>query len=99
MTNTLSGYAADITSFDETRWEHATPEQKAAHLPFSIGPRGCMGIHLARMELRLALAVFFRECKGAKLSSSMSVDMMEPYAQFLNTPKSGKCLVNISPEQ
>ncbi len=62
--------------FDETRFEQLTPEQKRAHTPFSIGTRSCIGMELAKIEMRFALAVFFRECAGVRLHPSMTDEMM-----------------------
>ena len=66
---------------------------KAAFSPFGAGSRVCMGIHLAYMELRLATALFFRECKGAKLAPSVTAESMEVENIFLIAPKAGECKV------
>ena len=43
------------------------------------------------MEMRLAAALFFRECRGARIGDSMTDEMMEEDNRFLIAPK-GHCL-------
>jgi len=85
-----------INSFDYTRW--LTPgqisnESKAAFSPFGAGSRICLGLHLARMELRLATVCFFKECNKARLAPSVTPESMEVENYFLITPKSHRCEV------
>jgi cytochrome P450 len=70
-------------------------QQKAAYMPFGGGSRVCLGIHLAYMELRLATALFFRQCRGAKLSDYMQDEMMEMDNRFLIAPKGHCCYVTL----
>lgn len=44
---------------------------KATNSAFGAGAYTCLGIHLAWMELRYAVAMFLRECKGAELAEGM----------------------------
>ncbi|KAH3908839.1 hypothetical protein HBI56_072200 [Parastagonospora nodorum] len=67
-----------------------TVQQKAAYMPFGGGSRVCIGIHLAWMEIRIGAALFFRHCRGARLSDCMNDDIMEMDNRFLVAPK-GKC--------
>ncbi|PFH60237.1 hypothetical protein XA68_11264 [Ophiocordyceps unilateralis] len=50
----------DVDEFKPERWESATPRQKKAFIPFSYGPRACVGRNLAEMELRLITATWAR---------------------------------------
>lgn len=72
-----------------------TPTQKKVYLPFGGGTRMCLGINLAYLELRLGLALFFRECRGARLSENMSSDDMLPDHFFVSSPKGRRCLIRL----
>ncbi|KAH8200403.1 hypothetical protein TruAng_005432 [Truncatella angustata] len=86
----------DPLKFDETRFMHSqTAPQKLAFHPFGAGSRVCLGIHLARMELRLATALFFRECRGARLAASMTDDVMDMENHFLIAPRGHRCSVTL----
>lgn len=56
--STIWGPDADM--FRPERWEHVTDKQKAAFVPFSYGPRACVGRNVAEMELALIVATVFR---------------------------------------
>lgn len=77
--------------FDETRFDNPSPEVKAGFSTFMIGSRSCIGKHLAMMELRLAAALLFRECRGLRLSPSCTDDSMEQLQWVFTGPKGGKC--------
>ncbi|KAJ5219719.1 hypothetical protein N7468_008923 [Penicillium chermesinum] len=85
----------DPESFRPERWEDPTQAMKDMSFPFGGGSRICIGIHLAKMELRLATAMFFRRFPHAHMSSreGMTTDDMEMKAWFLMTPKGGRCLM------
>lgn len=57
----------------------------------------CIGLNLARMELRLCTALFFRAFPTAKLSTKfgMSDSEMEPQINFLVMPKGHRCLIEV----
>ncbi len=83
-----------LTRFDGWRFidpAALTPAQKTAFHPFGAGSRVCLGVHLAYLEMRLAVAMFLRECRGARASDSMRDAMMEEDNRFLIAPK-GHCL-------
>ncbi|GKT44317.1 putative sterigmatocystin biosynthesis P450 monooxygenase STCB [Colletotrichum spaethianum] len=85
--------------FDEQRWldpEKTTPQQKSTFCPFGAGTRICLGVHLARMEMRMAAAALFRHCPGLKLSSSMTDSMMEMENYFIVAPIGHRCDVTLA---
>lgn len=55
-------WGPDSEEFVPERWapEKVTPRQKAAFIPFSTGPRACVGRNLAEMELLLTVSTVFR---------------------------------------
>jgi len=57
----------------------------------------CLGIHLAKMELRLATARFFRAFPEARVSKKegMSDDDMAEKIYLLLSPKGKRCLVEL----
>lgn len=44
------------TTFDPSRWDHESDRPEYAYFPFSGGPRHCIGMRFARLELVVALA-------------------------------------------
>ncbi|KAJ6186722.1 hypothetical protein N7519_008023 [Penicillium mononematosum] len=55
-------WGADAEQFVPERWspERLTARQKAAFIPFSHGPRACVGRNVAEMELLVICATVFR---------------------------------------
>lgn len=55
----------------------------------------CLGIHLAKLELRFAVARFFTEFPAAGVSSleGMCDEDMEPKIFFMMAPKNKRCLI------
>jgi len=53
-------WGPDASSFNPERWSHLTERQKASFIPFSYGPRACVGRNVAEMELALIVATVFR---------------------------------------
>ncbi|KAI2613414.1 cytochrome P450 [Hypoxylon sp. NC1633] len=87
----------DPERFDPLRWESPTKDMKDSYVPFGGGSRVCIGIHLARMELRLGAARFFKTFPNAKVSSKEGFcdEDMEPEMYFLLSPKSKRCLIEV----
>ena len=85
---------ANMYRFDPARWapgNDMSPLSKALYTPFGTGARGCIGQYLANMELRIATAYFFRECKGARLAPSTTEASMEMRNMFAIWPVSHRC--------
>ncbi|KXH62598.1 cytochrome P450 [Colletotrichum nymphaeae SA-01] len=87
----------DPERFDETRFlnEGLTKVQRRSLAPWGAGTRVCIGAHLARMELRLAVAVFFRKCRDIRLAESMTDDVMDMRNVWLISPVGHRCDVTL----
>ena len=52
---------------DENRWERSEEfdifRKRVRHISFAAGEHTCMGLHLARMETRVALEGYSRGCR------------------------------------
>lgn len=90
--------------FDPQRWisskegytaEAQSSAARTAFHPFGVGARSCIGIHLARMELRYAVAFFFRECRGITLAPRTTPESMEFENFFLIAPKAHRCEITL----
>lgn len=55
-------WGPDAEEFVPERWDptRLTRRQKEAFIPFSVGPRACIGRNLAEMELFVGCSTFFR---------------------------------------
>jgi benzoate 4-monooxygenase len=53
-------WGPDADEFKPERWERLTPRQKNAFIPFSYGPRACVGRNVAEMEMKLIVATWAR---------------------------------------
>ncbi|KAF7879839.1 uncharacterized protein EAF02_008009 [Botrytis sinoallii] len=83
-------------SFKPQRWLGPKSDDfKTANHAFGAGTRTCIGIHLARMEIQLVLALFFRECKGIRIASSQNDEGMDIENFFFIAPKEHKCIVTM----
>lgn len=58
-------------TFDPSRWDRDADRPESAYFPFGGGPRHCLGINVARVELALGLATMAGRV-------SLSVDRDEP---------------------
>jgi cytochrome P450 len=89
---------ADPLRFDGLRFLNKSAmsaHQKASYMPFGGGSRACLGVHLAYMELRLATALFFRHCRGARIADCMHDEMMEMDNNFLVSPRGHCCYITL----
>ena len=53
-------WGEDADEFVPDRWERVTEKQKNAFIPFSYGPRSCVGRNVAEMEMACIVATVFR---------------------------------------
>jgi benzoate 4-monooxygenase len=58
--HSTSIWGPDADEFKPERWEKVTEQQKNAFIPFSYGPRACVGRNVAEMELALIVGTVFR---------------------------------------
>lgn len=68
---------------------------KRAFVPFGYGSRSCIGVQLAWMELRLGAALFFRECRGARVAANTTDADMEQKMEFVQKPIGAHCEITL----
>jgi cytochrome P450 len=93
-------WGPDADNFDTARWmpDSKIPlseEAKAAFTPFGGTSRYCLGIHLAWMEMRLAAAIFYRECDDIRVADEMTEKEMEFENYFLIKPQGHRCMIHL----
>jgi benzoate 4-monooxygenase len=74
-------WGPDADEFRPERWEKISERQKAAFIPFSYGPRACVGRNVAEMELALIVSTAFR-----RYEFELRQDVMETREGFLRKP-------------
>ncbi|GME41740.1 Cytochrome P450 [Neofusicoccum parvum] len=82
--------------FDISRWMPdtiLTDTQKLVYSPFGWGPRSCLGIHFAQMEMRFATAFFFRTFPTARLAPATTESTMKPREFFVISPVGSECKI------
>ncbi|KAK3698917.1 hypothetical protein LTR37_016704 [Vermiconidia calcicola] len=82
--------------FEPSRWNEPTQSMKDCSVAFSGGSRICTGMHLAQLELRHALATYYRTFDaGVKPAPAegFSEKDMRPASHFLIQPRGQWCLV------
>lgn len=75
--------------------ENLTTHQKTSLSHYGAGTRICLGMHLANMMMLHSVVTLFRECKGLRLSDTMTEKDMEFFNFFVIVPKGGKCEVTL----
>lgn len=78
--NVLTGSAdRDTARFDDAdEWKLGRPTQH--HLAFGTGPHQCLGMHLARLELRAGLAAILRRLPDLRLDPDAPPPSIQGYA-------------------
>lgn len=69
---------------------------KIMNRPFSSGPRNCVGMHLARVQLFLTVAALYQRFELV-VDSSTTEDMMVLRDQGIMTPVGRKLWVRVKP--
>lgn len=74
-------WGPDAEEFRPERWDSITPRQKNAFIPFSSGPRACVGRNVAEMEMKLIVATWAR-----RYNVFLRQDYMDTSEGFLRKP-------------
>ncbi|KAI3323827.1 cytochrome P450 [Xylariaceae sp. AK1471] len=74
-------WGEDADEFRPERWEEATPRQRNAFIPFSYGPRSCVGRNVAEMEMKMIAATWMR-----RYDVFLRQEVMETREGFLRKP-------------
>ncbi|KAF2717915.1 putative P450 monooxygenase [Polychaeton citri CBS 116435] len=74
-------WGPDADEFRPERWEKLTERQKNSFIPFSYGPRACVGRNVAEMELALIVSTVFR-----RYEFELYQDELETREGFLRKP-------------
>ena len=81
-------WGPDADEFNPDRWNDLTERQKVGFIPFSYGPRSCVGRNVAEMELALIVATTFR-----RYEFDLYQKTLETREGFLRKPL--ECMVGI----
>lgn len=71
----------DADAFRPERWADLTPRQRNAFIPFSYGPRSCVGRNVAEMEMKMIAATWLR-----RYDVVLRQEVMETREGFLRKP-------------
>jgi len=81
-------WGSNADDFVPDRWDNITERQKNAFIPFSYGPRSCVGRNVAEMELALIVGTTFR-----RYEFDLYQKELETREGFLRKPL--ECIVGI----
>ena len=76
----------DPESWVPERWEHPTEAMQNMHRPWSLGPRNCIGRHLAEVGMWVAIARIYQLCDVVVDETKTTPDMMRLKDQGKITP-------------
>ncbi|RDW60166.1 benzoate para-hydroxylase [Coleophoma crateriformis] len=74
-------WGPDADEFKPERWNNLTEAQKVGFIPFSYGPRSCVGRNVAEMELALIVSTTFR-----RYDFDLYQDVLDTREGFLRKP-------------
>lgn len=74
-------WGPDADEFRPERWENATTRQRNAFIPFSYGPRSCVGRNVAEMEMKMIASTWLR-----RYDVFLRQEVMETREGFLRKP-------------
>ncbi len=78
---------------DETRWDHAEDydlfREAKPMISFGVGPHMCLGMHLARMEMRTALLRLLERCPNLRFDdAALERDDVHIHGETFRSPTS-----------
>jgi len=76
------------------RWLNPTSEMNNAFIPFSYGPRNCVGMNLAWIEIRTIIGALIRRYE-ITLDSKTTEESMAPVEHFFVVPKAMECRLKL----
>lgn len=78
--------------WDPNRWlsPHPNEAQRELFMPFSKGPRACLGKNLALMELKITTVAVIQTF-GVKIGPGTTDQSMRMKDHFLAMPEAGRC--------
>ena len=86
----------DPESWIPERWENATKAMIDGQIVFGGGTRSCMGMPLAKMEIRLAVVAFLRSFENVRIAYGVDGyerSDMEQRDFVVGKPKAGRFFV------
>ncbi|KAJ9603454.1 hypothetical protein H2200_012232 [Cladophialophora chaetospira] len=84
--------------FSPDRWANPSPEMKIMHRPFATGPRNCIGMHLARVQLLITVCAIYQRYE-VELDPKTTEEMMVMRDQGVMTASGKQLWVNITPRE
>lgn len=69
---------------------------KLAFRPFSTGPRNCIGLHLARMDILLAISALYQRF-DMRLDETISEELMYAQDRGVMSPQGRTVLFHVEP--
>ncbi|KAH8674574.1 putative benzoate 4-monooxygenase [Tricladium varicosporioides] len=81
-------WGENAEEFVPERWNSLTERQKTGFIPFSYGPRSCVGRNVAEMELALIISTTFR-----RYDFELYQDKLETREGFLRKPL--ECMIGV----
>lgn len=82
-----------LATFITSPWSHLQDNYNSNQLMRIITV--CIGMHLAKIEIRMGAALFFKKFPNAHMSTrdGMTLEEMNPLMYFMATPRGMRCLV------
>ncbi|PGH35069.1 hypothetical protein GX50_02100 [[Emmonsia] crescens] len=91
-------YFPNPDKFDPSRWlgDNVSDGMKKLWMPFSKGPRNCIGQTMGLFEMKILIATLVKRF-NISLDDTMRDDAMDITDHFLLIPKGDKCLLRFTP--